>query len=301
MNRRAVRLLLAILLAATGAARAQTIALSFDDGFDPREQPHAAAWNAAILDALAYAEVRAILFPAGVRVDTPQGLALVHAWGDAGHAIGNHTYSHASLASATSTVDGFAADVDRDDALLRAMPGYTRRLRFPYLKEGDIAQKRDGVRDWLASHAYRSGAVTIDTSDWYYDERFRAWRALHPADDPAPFRQAYLAHLASRIAYYDGLSQRVLHRSVKHVMLLHANAINAAFLPDVIDMLRANGWTIVRPGEAYADPVYAMQPNTLPAGESLLWSIAKEGGVDGLRYPAEDDRYEKPLLDALGL
>ena len=80
-----------------------------------------------------------------------------------------------------------------------------------------------------------------------------------------------------------------------------ANAINAAFLPDVIEMLRANGWTIVRPGEAYADPVYAMQPQTLPAGESLLWSIAKDRGVDGLRYPAEDDRYEKPLLDALGL
>ena len=296
---RAVLALVGCLLAFAG--RAQTLALSFDDGFDPRAQPEAAAWNTAVLDALAHAEVRANLFPAGKRVDTTEGLALVRAWGDAGHEIGNHTYSHASLASPAITTEAFVADVERNDALQKDLPGFARRLRFPYLKEGDTVAKRDGVRRWMADHDYRPGAVTIDASDWYYDERFRAWRAAHPDADPAPFRRAYLAHLAGRAACYDDLSRRVLKRSVKHVLLLHANAINAAFLPDVIAMFRANGWTIVTPGEAYADPVYAMQPDVLPAGESLLWSLAKQAGIDGLRYPAEDDVYEKPVLDALGL
>ncbi len=97
------------------------------------------------------------------------------------------------------------------------------------------------------------------------------------------------------------MSQRVLHRGVAHVLLLHTNAINAAFLPDVIAMFRANGWTIVAPDEAFDDPVYALRPSILPAGESIVWSLAKEAGVADLRYPAEDDVYEKPLLDALGL
>jgi peptidoglycan/xylan/chitin deacetylase (PgdA/CDA1 family) len=280
---------------------AQSIALSFDDGFDPRVEPEAAAWNAAILDALAYAEVRAILFPAGRRVDSLEGLALVQAWGDAGHAIGNHTYSHASLASPGTSVDAFMADVEHDEGLLKDIPGFTKRLRFPYLKEGDTALKRDGVRERLAAAGYRSGAVTIDTSDWYYDVRYRAWRAAHPDADPGPFRRAYLAHLASRANYYDALALRVLNRRIKHVLLLHTNAINAAFLPDVIEMLRTSGWTIVRPGDAYDDPVFAMKPNVLPAGESLLWSLAKAAKLPDLRYPAEDDVYEKPLLDALGL
>jgi peptidoglycan/xylan/chitin deacetylase (PgdA/CDA1 family) len=283
------------------ACHAQTLAFSFDDGFDPRNQPGAATWNAAILDALAYAEVRAILFPAGNRVDTPQGLALVKAWGEAGHAIGNHTYSHRSLASPKISDAQFEADIERNDKLLKDMPGFTRRLRFPYLKEGDTAIKRDAVREWMAKHGYRAGAVTIDTSDWYYDVRYRAWRDAHPDGDPAPFRRAYLAHLASRAAYYDGLSQQLFHRGVKHVLLLHTNAINAAFLPDVIEMFRSNGWTIVRPGEAFRDAVYSQRPKTLPAGESLLWSLAKEAGIGNLRYPAEDDVYEKPVLDALGL
>ena len=292
---------LALFVGLTAGAGAQTLALSFDDGFDPRAQPQAATWNAAMLDALAYAEVRTILFAAGKHVDSPAGFALVKAWGDAGHGVANHTYQHASLGSPRTTLDAFVADVARNEAVLKALPGWTPRLRFPYLKEGDTADKRDGARAWMAAHDYRTGAVSIDASDWYYDIRWRAWKAAHPDADAAPFRDAYLAHLASRAAYYDALSRRVLRRSVKHVLLLHTNAINAAFLPDVIAMFRANGWTLVAPEDAYADPVYAMKPGTLPAGESILWSLAKESGVEGLRYPAEDDVYEKPILDALGL
>ena len=66
-------------------------------------------------------------------------------------------------------------------------------------------------------------------------------------------------------------------------------------------MFRDKGWTLVSPDEAYADPLYAMTPNILPAGESILWSLAKQSGASGLRYPAEDDVYEKPILDGLGL
>ncbi len=282
-------------------AGAQTLALSFDDGFDPREQPSASEWNAAILDALRDAKVRSILFAAGSRVDSAEGLALVKAWGDAGHRIGNHTYLHRSLGSTRTTLDAFIADCERNEALLKDVPGWTRRLRFPYLKEGDTADKRDGFRAWMDRHDDRSGAVSIDASDWYYDARYRNWRAAHPDADPAPFRRAYLAHLADRSAYYEALSRRVLHRSVKHVLLLHTNAINAAFLPDVIAMFRGHGWTIVAPDDAYDDPVYAMRPDVLPAGESILWSLAKQAGIADLRYPAEDDVYEKPSLDALGL
>lgn len=40
-----------------------------------------------------------------------------------------------------------------------------------------------------------------------------------------------------------------------------------------------------------------------PAGESLIWSLAKESGKyeDELRYPAEDSRYEIPKMKELGI
>jgi peptidoglycan-N-acetylglucosamine deacetylase len=300
LRRLAVRMVAACWIL-PGFAGAQSIALSFDDGLDPHESAQAAAWNGALLKALADSQVHSILFAAGRNVDSPQGMALVTDWGRAGHIVANHTYSHLSLNARDTTLPVFIADVQRNEELLRNVPGWGSRLRFPYLKEGDTAAKRDGMRAWLKAHAYGSGAVSIDASDWYYDQRYALWREAHPGADPRPFREAYLAHLWNRARYYDGLSQQILGRSAKHVLLLHTRRINAEFLPDIIAMFRAKGWTIISPTEAYADPLYAMQPRTLPAGESILWALARQAGVKGLRYPAEDDVYEKPILDRLGL
>jgi peptidoglycan-N-acetylglucosamine deacetylase len=303
LSNRSLRLIALTIIVALlpGLVIAQSLALSFDDGLDPRKQPQAAAWNQAILDALAAAGIKSILFAAGERVDSPPGMALVRAWGLAGHTVGNHTYSHRDFNTDGATLSWYIGDVERNERLLSGTPGWTPRLRFPYLKEGDTEVKRDGMRQWLNAHLYQSGAVSIDTSDWYYDNRYAKWRSSHAGADPAPFREAYLRHLWNRATYYDGLSRTLLGRSAKYVILLHARRINAEFLPDIIAMFRSKGWIIVSPAEAFEDPLYAMKPAILPAGESILWALAKQAGVAHLRYPAEDDVYEKPILDQLGL
>lgn len=61
------------------------------------------------------------------------------------------------------------------------------------------------------------------------------------------------------------------------------------------------GWQFVSPLQAFDDALYQQQPDTLPAGESLVWALAKAQGLPGLRYPAEDAQYEKPILQAQGL
>lgn len=294
-------LLIALLLLISSISQAKSIALSFDDGLDPRQQPLAYSWNTSILKALANAQIKSILFPAGKRVDSPAGLKLVRKWGESGHIIANHTYSHFNFGSKKTTLGQFTADIKRNEMLLDKMPGWKKRFRFPYLKEGERASKRDGARKWLANHGYESGAVSIDASDWYYNKRYRKWLRNHSDEDQSLFRTAYLNHLWNRTVYYDSLSGRVLNRSIKHVILLHTNAINAAFLPDIIAMFKAKGWEIISPEEAYKDPVYSIAPTVLPAGESILWSLAKQNGIKGLRYPAENDVYEKPILDELGL
>jgi len=282
-------------------SQAKSIALSFDDGLDPRYQPMAFSWNSSILEALSKAQIKSIFFPAGKLIDSPDGLKLVRAWGKAGHSVANHTYSHLDFCSEQMSLEQFIDDTERNETLLKDMPGWTKRLRFPYLKEGDTVSKRDGFRSWLTNHGYKSGAVSIDASDWYYNKRYLLQRKSLPEEDLSAFRTAYLNHLWSRTIYYDSLSEQVLNRSVKHVILLHTNAINAEFLPDIIAMYRSKGWDIISPAEAYDDPIYAMIPTELPAGESILWALAKQNGVNNLRYPAESDEYEKPLLDKLGL
>jgi peptidoglycan/xylan/chitin deacetylase (PgdA/CDA1 family) len=295
----AAGLLLAVLLT-PGVAQTRSLALSFDDGPDmsdrvglgPRER------NDALLKQLADARIKSILFV--TRTDANPGRnELIRAWGIQGHLVGNHTATHPNLDEIG------LADYERDtlacETALRDMPGFVRRFRFPYLKEGDTVEKRDGFRAFLDAHGYATGAVSIDASDWYYNLRLRARLEAQPDADTRPYRDAYLRHLDDRARYYDGLSRQVLGRSVRHVLLLHHNLINALFLADVIHMFRDKGWTFIDPDAAFEDPVYALRPATLPAGESILWALAKREGMPGLRYPAEDGVYEQPILDRLGL
>jgi hypothetical protein len=186
---------------------------------------------------------------------------------------------------------------------LRGYSGFRKWFRFPALKEGQTRELRDRFRAFLAQHGYRNGAVTIDASDWYYNQRLLARIEADRGFDATLYQQPYLDHIWDRSRFYDQLSRDVLGRSVPHTLLIHYNLLNSLFLGDLLAMFRSKGWDVLDAEEAFSDRVFNRQPDTAPAGESLIWALAKETGKfeDRLRYPGEDDVYEKPMLDRLGL
>jgi hypothetical protein len=244
----------------------------------------------------------AFLFAVGENVNNEHGAGVLRRWTAAGHRIGNHTYSHVPLMG-TTTPEEFETGIMRAEGVLDKYSGFRRWFRFPALKEGQTREVRDRMRSFLALFDYRNGAVTIDASDWYYNQRLLARMKLDAAFDPARFREPYLNHIWDRAQYYDQLSRDVLGRSVAHTLLVHYNLLNSLFLGDVLAMFRAKGWGYIGADEAFDDPVFKRLPDTVPAGESLIWALAKETGkFEGrLRYPGEDGAYEKPGLDRLGL
>jgi peptidoglycan-N-acetylglucosamine deacetylase len=282
------------------SSHSQSIALTFDDGPDMTDQTglSAAERNKFILAQLADAHVRSILFVTRTDSDKKRN-DLIRQWGKEGHQIANHTATHPDFEELS------LAEYEREfracDKAIRNMPGFTPRFRFPYLREGNTIEKRDGFRAFLDANGYKTGPVSVDASDWYYSQRLSARLREDPKVDRLPYRDAYLRHLYDRALYYDGLSRKVLGRSAAHVLLLHHNLINALFLKDVIQMFRYKGWTIIDSDTAFQDPLYAMRPDILPAGQSILWALAKQKGIPDLRYPGEDDVYEKPILDRLHL
>lgn len=102
---------------------------------------------------------------------------------------------------------------------------------------------------------------------------------------------------------YDSLAHKVTGRAVKHTILTHFNLLNALFLGDLMEMFKTKGWRWIHADEAFADPVFNARPKTVPAGESIIWALAKESGkIDkNLRYPAEDGEYENARMNKLGL
>jgi peptidoglycan-N-acetylglucosamine deacetylase len=283
------------------AAAAQTLSLTFDDGLNPTTQQRARLWNDQIIAGLKGEGVTAMVFPSLSRIGGEAGIELIRAWAQAGHNVGNHTSKHRSLSSPKVTLDDFISDVVEGDAALSGIPGFVPMIRFPFLKEGDSIEKRDGFRRWMTTNGYKPAAVSIDASDWYYDQLFVAFTNSGSLAKVYQVQKAYIEHLIDRATYYDGLAKQLLGRSPKHVMLLHTNAINAASVGAIITAFRARGWQFVSPASAFGDPMYALQPSSVPAGESIVWALAKERGISGLRYPGEDSVYEEPKLRALGL
>lgn len=274
------------------ALQAQVLTLTFDDGpnrvktplLSPEER------NEALLKALRKEKVHAIVFANGIDGgDTPEGREALAAWGREGHLVGNHTYSHLRL----TDLAPYQADLLRCDALIHAIPGYTRLFRFPYLKEGETLTTRDGMRKALAEAGYRNAHVTIPTFDWLLDERLRTRLRQDPRADLGPYRTYYLEHVLDQADRARALALKLTGREVKHAILLHHCLLNALFLGDLIRALKVNGWSLVDPLEAYADPLYLEAPRALDTGASLLQALAREKGLLPNHLAGLEEAYDR--------
>ncbi|NWJ39607.1 MAG: polysaccharide deacetylase family protein [Geothrix sp.] len=263
---------------------AQKVALSLDDAPFLRPAPRMAApaQHQAMLAALKARKVQAILFTNGVNGgDSREGKAIFQAWSQAGHLLANHSYSHWDLNRDEVTLDAYEADVLKGEALIRDLPGFTKRYRYPFLRAGNTAAKRDGFYAFLTARGDAIGHVSIDTADWLLDERLRKRLEREPSADLAPYRDLYLKHLWACARFYDAWSREVFGREIPHVILVHSRLLNGLFLGDVIDFFRAKGWTWIGPSEAFQDPAYALMPKNLPGGEALADAVAAERGQQG--------------------
>jgi len=257
--------------------------------------------DTAIRAALRRHRVKAAGFVAGKYVDDELAPRVLRRWSEDGHIIGNHSFSHQYFGG--QKPDALMDDILRCEQLLSGTPTYRKLFRFPYLAEGRTAEGRDAMRALLARNGYRNAPVTIDTSDWYVDNRLKARLQAKPGSPIDGYRKFYLDHLWDRATFYDGLATSVLGRSIDHTILLHHRLTTALFLDDALSMFRARGWRLVDAEATFDTPALRMQPATLPAGQSVIWAAAKaDGRFDRLlRYPGEDGDYEAPRMDALGL
>ena len=262
-------------------SQAQSVAFTFDDGPSlatmPRLSPQER--NAALLATLAKHRVRAALFVTlGNGADRPEGLALAKAWGEAGHALGNHTVTHLDLNGKDTTLAQYENEILACDRIIRPLPGYQPWFRFTFLREGNTPEKRDGIQAFLKEKGFRNARVTLDTSDWRLNAALIYTLEQHPDADTTPFRTAYLSHLRQRVEAYRDLSRRLFGRDIPQVLLLHHNLINALFLDDAIQRFKDLGWTITDPGSAFQDFVYGLDPQRPSPGQSLLLSAARSLG-----------------------
>jgi peptidoglycan/xylan/chitin deacetylase (PgdA/CDA1 family) len=280
------------------------ISFTFDDGqVNDIAGYRLEKWNQQLLDNLKKHKLKAILFSAGANKTSTKGQYVLRSWNNAGHLIANHTFSHANFNSKNTSLADFKDELEKNDEIIKQYANYYPYFRFPYLKEGDTKEKVDGFRLFLKQKGYNNGHVTIDASDWYVDSRLVKRLKENPKADISGLRNYYKSHLFNKALYYDSLAYQLTNRRINHVLLLHHNLAASLFLDDLIQHFKEKGWEVMDADKAYEDKIYKEEPKNVPAGESLIWALAKQSGKfeKQLRYPAEDGEYEKPSMDKLGL
>jgi len=204
----------------------------------------------------------------------PDAAKALRIWVDGGMNIGSHTWSHPGLTSEPAfkplPQEEYIADVSRNEPVLQeyAQLRDWKWFRYPFLQEGDTVEKRRAVRKYLFEHGYRIAEVTLDFEDYAWNDAYARCAAKA---DAAPakaiansidwLKQSYLETARE---YIDlGREEQIIAfgHEMPNVMLLHATAFTTLMLPDLIDLLREQGFRFAGLAEVESDPAYAKDPD----------------------------------------
>ncbi|MEK6253654.1 MAG: polysaccharide deacetylase family protein, partial [Gemmatimonadales bacterium] len=222
------------------------------------------------------------------------GAPFLRKWLDAGMELGNHSTCHQDLNR--TPADEWLADVARcDDAVSEIVGAPLHWFRYPMLHQGDDRAVRDSVARTLESWGYSNAHVTIDNSEWLLARAYDlAMQAGDEAESEA-IADAYLAHLREAATHFRAAGRVKFGREVDHVLLLHANAIAARHVGDLIDGLEADGFTIASLEEVLLDPIYARVDEYVgPVGLSWIYRAAPlspDDPWDDIAEAALSDRF----------
>src|ERR1700756_122688 len=225
-----------------GAGGEHQVAITFDDGPDPR-------WTPKILDILKAANVKAAFFLVGVNAERyPE---LVRRIVNEGHEIGNHTYYHPNLALCWP--EHIRLELNATQLLLETITGRATTLfRPPYAADSSPTQLTDLTPLKIAEDLnYLVVLENIDPQDW-----------AKPGADIILRRIKQQRHDGSVILLHDAGGDR-------------SQTVEA--LPRILDWLHTRGDTTVPLSTLLGTTRDAVMPLMQSNGQSLTRIVSSTG------------------------
>jgi len=249
------------------------IAVTIDDlpwaRLDRITPPDLQARHRRLIDALRQADVPVVGFVNENKLEidgqvSPQRLAMLGDWLEAGCELGNHTYAHADLhAVGIEAYEREILDGERQLRPLLASRGLVPRwFRHPYLRAGRTAADKAAVAAFLGEHGYRIAPVSVDNGEWVWAFAYANVMNTQP-DTPgreallARLRLGYVPYMLDKLDYYEAQSRQLLGYALPQVWLMHANELNADAYVELIAATRRRGYRFITLDEALQDPAYA--------------------------------------------
>lgn len=292
MTRRLLLIFLLLPFAAAAQMPAQrAVSITFDDlpfaSVPTEDDDYLRRMTAQLLQSLQADRVPAVGFVNEAKLTRegdpdPARVELLRSWLKAGFELGNHTYSHPSLNRVP--LDAFEADLLRGETVTRPlMQSEGRNLRWfrhPFLHLGTALEVRTAFQNFLAARGYVVAPVTVNNSEWVFAAAYARAQAQGDQEAARRIGAAYVPYMEAVFARAEQLALDLFGRPIPHVLVLHANSLNADYFAPLAAMLRQRGYRFITLDDALRDGAYA-SPMGLSGieGESWLECWARNAGL----------------------
>ena len=200
-------------------------------------------------------------------------------WLTDGFQLGNHTYSHPNIN--TTTLSGYKNDILRGQVICRPLAQEFgqeyKYFRYPYLRTGTTKEYQLAIWDFLDQNGYEVAPVTMDNDEYIYAFVYLRLMERQEYSKAKDVAIEYIHYLSEIVDHYQDVSNNQFGRNISHILLLHANRLNADYINDLLKMIQDKGYQFISIDEALNDPIYDSKEGIHKNGPSWIqrWLVAK--------------------------
>jgi peptidoglycan-N-acetylglucosamine deacetylase len=215
--------------------------------------------------------------------ETDERIALLRQWVNAGVELGNHTFAHVGFKD--TPIAQYEDDFVRGDNVTRAIMKEKglkpRYFRHPFLQMGPTLELEQSFEKFIAERGYRTAPITIDILDWMFRLAYANAITRHDAELAKKIATEYLKFADVKFAFCEQVANELFGRPIKHILLLHANELNADNFDQLVRSLKGRGYRFITLEEALTDPIYRFPDKYFPISDWLgHWAFSQ-----GKRFP----------------
>ncbi|HEY0375582.1 MAG TPA: polysaccharide deacetylase family protein [Pyrinomonadaceae bacterium] len=230
--------------------------------------------------------------------ETDARISLLREWADAGIELGNHTFSHTGFK--TASLADYEDDFIRGDALTRLLMKEkgrkARYFRHPFLQTGTTPELEQAFESFIAERGYHVAPVTVSSWDWMFLAAYLEARTRNDSEMLKRVSEEYLKFVGLQFDFAEKATAELFGRRVKHILLLHANELNADNFDALLKVMTERGYRFITVEQALTDPVYQTPEKYIPTSDWLgRWAFSKG---QKLAPPAPPEFIQKAYADA---
>ncbi len=199
-------------------------------------------------------------------------ISLLKKWLDAELDLGNHTFAHKSANRVS--VEEYKKDLlDGERVIRKLVEDKGKKLiyfRHPYLQTGRSLEVKNEIEKFIAGNGYTIAPVTFDNAEWIFAGAYRNAVDSSKTEMMNRIGSEYIDYMKRKLDYWESQSIALFGRNINHILLIHANTLNADYYNILCEIIRSSGYSFISLDEALRDDAFKSKDTFIGAG-GISW------------------------------